>query len=129
MAHSIVYFEIAGKDIDRLEAFYKGVFEWQVRDSGMPGVDYRLIQTGEREGEGVGGGMYKRQAEEGAEPAGQILVYFGVESMDEYVGRIQSLGGRILQPTRAIPTVGYIAVASDPEGNVFALFQGDESAA
>lgn len=124
MTHSIVHFEVTGEDVDKLEQFYKGVFNWKIHDSGMPGMDYRLIHTPDN-GQSIGG-MYKRS--ESGPAFSSFLVYFDVESVDEYSRKIQELGGQVVQPKMTIPNIGYMAVASDPAGNVFAIFQGDAAA-
>ena len=37
--------------------------------------------------------------------------------------KVTKLGGKILMPKQHVPTVGYIALATDPEGNQFGLLQ------
>ena len=37
--------------------------------------------------------------------------------------KVTKLGGKILMPKQQVPTVGYIALATDPEGNQFGLLQ------
>jgi predicted enzyme related to lactoylglutathione lyase len=49
--------------------------------------------------------------------------YITVEDVDEYLGKVTNLGGKILMPKQQVPTVGYIALALDPEGNQFGLLQ------
>lgn len=120
MANQIVHFEVTGADIEKLQKFYTGVFDWDVKDSGMPGMDYRLIHIAGSD-QSIGG-MYQKGAE-GPQLNG-LLAYFGVDSVDDTAAKIQAAGGTILQPKMEIPGVGFMAVASDPDGNVFALFQG-----
>ena len=49
--------------------------------------------------------------------------YITVENIDEYSEKVSSLGGKILMSKQKVPTVGYIALAIDPEGNSFGLLQ------
>jgi predicted enzyme related to lactoylglutathione lyase len=118
---AIVHFEVTGDNLDELQKFYQGVFNWQMRDSGMPGMDYRLISNGGGPEDGIGG-MYARSGDQGLN---QILVYFGVDSVDETLEKIKSGGGSVMQEKMQIPGVGYMAVVTDPAGNMFALFEGE----
>jgi predicted enzyme related to lactoylglutathione lyase len=52
------------------------------------------------------------------------LVYFGAEDADIAVARVGELGGSTLVEPTDIGSVGRIAVASDPQGAVFALYSG-----
>jgi len=65
---------------------------------------------------GVNGGIYQRTSKE------QVPInYIRVESVDDYMDRVTSEGGRILAPKQHIQGVGYIAWVSDPEGNPIGL--------
>ena len=117
MAHQLCHFEIPADDVERAKKFYKELFGWQINEAEG---GYHLIQTGENE---VGGGMMKR-----AVPEQRPTIYFQVESADEYIRRIQQLGGTIIVPKTPVPTMGYFAQAMDTEGNVFAIWQDDPQA-
>lgn len=122
MKRSIMHFELAADDIPKLADFYRGVFEWKIEKA--PGdMEYWMIDTGEGEG-GPNGGMMKKTM-----PSQGILDYFGVESVDEFSKKVTSRGGQVLMAKQAVPTMGWFAVCQDPEGNVFALWQEDASAA
>jgi len=62
------------------------------------------------------------QAGPGAAPA--WLVYFTAADLDAAVARVGELGGQMLLPPTAIQS-GRIAVSQDPQGAVFALFEGE----
>jgi uncharacterized protein len=51
-----------------------------------------------------------------------------VESLDETVERVQSLGGKLLRANRVVPKVAWYAIVEDPDGNVFAAWQADPTA-
>jgi hypothetical protein len=67
---------------------------------------------------GVNGGIMKRQ-----NPEHKPVNYIAVESVDEYVKKIEQLGGRIVVPKMEVPNVGWWALALDPDGNQFAIMQ------
>ncbi len=52
----------------------------------------------------------------------------GVPSVDEFVGKVVSAGGKVEIPKMAIPGVGYQAYCRDTEGNLFGIHQSDPSA-
>jgi predicted enzyme related to lactoylglutathione lyase len=62
--------------------------------------------------------MMKRQ-----NPEHKPVNYIGVESIDEYVKKIEALGGKVIVPKTEIPEIGWFALALDPEGNQFGIFQ------
>jgi predicted enzyme related to lactoylglutathione lyase len=117
MAHTIVHFEVPADDVGRAQKFYGDLFGWTFQDVGN---DYHLIQTG---GE-PGGGMMRRMA-----PEQPITNYIGVENIDEYAKKAQSLGAKPLMPKTAVPSMGWFAQFQDTEGNLFALWQEDAGAA
>jgi predicted enzyme related to lactoylglutathione lyase len=123
MDHTIVHFEIPAQDVDKLKQFYEQVFGWKIIQYPSP-LDYWLIQTvpvdekGAPLRQGVNGGMFRKQ-----EPGIKPINYFAVESINDYLARIQKLGGKVISPKQEVPNVGWIAAAEDPEGNQFALIQ------
>jgi uncharacterized protein len=123
MDHTIVHFEIPADDVEKLRKFYSELFGWKIEK--MPGpMDYWGIATvpvdekGMPVRPGVNGGMMKRQ-----NPDHKPVNYIIVESVDEYVKKIEALGGRIVVPKMEITGIGWWAMALDPEGNQFAILQ------
>ena len=123
MDHTIVHFEIPADDVEKLRKFYSELFGWKIEK--MPGpVEYWGIATvpvNEKDmpqRPGVNGGMMKRQ-----NPEHKPVNYIAVESVDEYVKKIEALGGRVIVPKMEVPGIGWWASALDPEGNQFAILQ------
>jgi len=121
--HTIVHFEIPADDVEKLRKFYSQLFGWKIEK--MPGpVEYWSIQTvpfdekGVPMRPGVNGGMMKKQ-----NPEHKPVNYVLVESVDEYVKKIESLDGKIVVPKMEVPGIGWWALALDPEGNQFAILQ------
>jgi predicted enzyme related to lactoylglutathione lyase len=119
MAGQLVHFEVEAEDPDRAAAFYRKVFGWEFTDSGMPGMDYRLVRTGENQG----GGLYQAEKR-----SGHLTVYFDTDDIDTAIATIRESGGEA-NDKQPIPGVGWFASAKDTEGNEFSLFQTDESIA
>lgn len=125
MDHTIVHFEIPADDIEKMKKFYEELFGWKIIRVTMP-TEYWLVQTvptddkGMPLNPGVNGGMFKRLPEQ---KTMKPVNYITVESIDEYLIKTENLGGKILVPKQQVPTVGWIAVISDPEGNQVGLLQ------
>ena len=126
MDHTVVHFEIPADDVEKLSKFYADLFGWKIIHSPVEGMDYWVIQTvptddkGMPQRPGVNGGMFPKPPEpKGLNPVN----YITVENIDEYLKKVAQLGGSILIPKQQIPTVGYITLVKDPEGNQFGLLQ------
>jgi predicted enzyme related to lactoylglutathione lyase len=119
----IVHFDVPTDDIERARKFYIELFGWKIEKPPGP-MEYYFIETADEKGEkGIAGGMGKRGA-----PEQRITNYIGVPSVDEYMEKVKSLGGKVLQEKMAVPGWGYLAVCMDTEGNTFGLWQEDKEA-
>jgi predicted enzyme related to lactoylglutathione lyase len=121
--HTIIHFEIPADDVEKLRKFYGELFGWKIEK--MPGpMEYWNVETvpvdekGMPLRPGINGGMMKKQ-----NPEHKPVNYIGVESIDEYVKKIEALGGKVIVPKTEIPGIGWFALALDPEGNQFGIFQ------
>jgi len=122
MKHTIVHFEIPADDVGRARAFYSELFGWEF--SAMTGFeDYWTFETGDPE-QDAGGGLMARQA-----PDQGIVQYFQVESVADYVTKVEALGGKVIYPKSPVPGMGWFAQFLDPEGNCSAVWESDRSAA
>ena len=117
MDHTIIHFEIPAADVAKLKTFYEGLFGWKIFKAPMGGTEYWLIHTVPTDEKGmllkpgVNGGLVQKQPQQ--------------EGIKQ-VNYIEKLGGKILMPKQQVPTVGWIAVAADPEGNQFGLLQPEQ---
>ncbi|MEJ2272082.1 MAG: VOC family protein [Candidatus Bathyarchaeota archaeon] len=126
MDHTIVHFEIPAKNAVELGKFYSQLFDWKIIHSPVEGMDYWIIQTvptdenGMPQRPGVNGGLFEKQP--GQERMNAVN-YIAIENIDEHLNKVTDLGGKILVPKQEVPTVGFIAVVIDPDGNQFGLLQ------
>lgn len=120
---TIVHFNIPVKDVNRAKKFYNELFGWKIER--VPGpMEYYNITTYDDKGKtSVGGGMGESQEQDD-----QITNYIDVPSIDEYITKVQQLGGKIIMPKTTIPGFGYLAVCLDSENNKFGLWETDEKA-
>jgi predicted enzyme related to lactoylglutathione lyase len=115
---SIVHFEIPADDVERARAFYTDLFGWKIEE--FPGTGYWSITTAPG---AIGGGMMKRKRAEHP-----VTNYIDVPSVDEYISKVEQLGGKVVLARTAVPNMGWFAVCLDTEGNAFGLWQTDSSA-
>jgi predicted enzyme related to lactoylglutathione lyase len=114
VAHPVVHFEIAGKDLKESAQFYASLFDWEI-DTNAMGGEYGLVQSGDG---GIGGGLM-------TSPMGQpyVTVYVQVDDLPAYLAKVESLGGKaMVQPTE-IPGGGSFAMFQDPSGNMVGLYK------
>lgn len=131
MDRTIIHFEIPANNPEKLSAFYKDLFGWKFEKMSMGEQgDYWMIETragtaqdmeAAQKRAGVNGGMMKKM-DQNQHPVN----YVSVESVDDFAKKIQSLGGKIVVPKTPIPNMGAFALALDPEGNPFGIFEGSE---
>ena len=82
-------------------------------------MEYYLVETETHTGEkGIGGGMSKREKE-----YQKITNFIQIDSIDISIAKVRELGGIIMEPKAAIPTIGYIATCKDTEGNLFGIME------
>ncbi len=126
MDHTIVHFEIPAQSVAKLKKFYEGLFGWKItKAQGPEPMEYWMIETVPVDEKtmmpirpGVNGGMYKKEL-----PRQKQVNYFSVESVDKAVEKVKKTGGKIVQGKQEVMGVGYVAIAKDPEGNVFAMLE------
>ncbi len=118
-----IWYEYLAQDADRAEAFYTEVVGWQIKSSGLPGMDYRILSS--PRGDAVGGLMTLPQ--EAPMPPGW-LCYFGVDDVDTTVSAVQAAGGQLHMPPTTLDGVGRMAMVSDPQGAPFYVMRGTSEA-
>jgi predicted enzyme related to lactoylglutathione lyase len=117
---ALTWNELGTKDVEAAKRFHADLFGWTYEDMDMNGAGtYSIILNGGRSN----GGIRAQTPEEEAIPP-NWLVYFGAADVDESGAKAKDLGANVLVPTMHVPN-GAFTVAADPQGAVFALFQGD----
>lgn len=124
-----IHFEIHATNIDSVVKFYSQVFNWSIKKWDGP-VDYWLVTTGSDDKPGINGAIMKRQTEspKGNEPINGYVCTMNVGSIDETIKKIESNGGTIVLAKQAIPNIGFLAYAKDPDGNIFGIMSEDTNA-
>jgi uncharacterized protein len=115
--------DVMGPDVDQLTAFYGAVFGWDFAGPGeMPGDPPGQYFVAQLRGRDVAG-VASLPPESGG-PGWNT--YIEVESADRTAADIEQAGGRILAPPFDAPPAGRIAVAADPAGAAFAIWEPGE---
>ena len=102
-AAPIVFFDIAGPDMDKLGAFYKGVFGWDVDPSGA-------IRNA-----GAAGTLRK-------DPADKVL-YLGVPDVTAALALVTANGGTVIAPRFEVKGVVVLGLFKDPAGNMMGVVE------
>lgn len=109
--------ELASPDVDASAKFYGDLFGWSTQDmEGMP-QRYVVVQNGGR----ANGGIRELSPDEQTPPS--WLVYLGIDDIDAGLTRVEELGGTKLAGPIDIG-IAKIGVVQDPQGAVFALYDG-----
>ncbi len=120
MAHGdITHVEIPVADKAAATAFYGEVFGWQIDT--MEGFEEYPMW---RSPNGVSGGGLTSPGE----AFGQPLSYVEVDSIDDTLAKVQSLGGSVKVPKMEIDPTSWSAVFEDADGNAIGLFEGSVGA-
>ncbi len=114
-----VWYELCTTNPAAAVEFYRRVVGWKEADSGVSGIDFRILGLGERP---VAGITTLPPEQMPARPA--WFGYIAADDVDAKADEIEAAGGGIHKPPQDIPSVGRFAVVVDPEGAVFMLFKG-----
>lgn len=114
MGAPVVWFEVAGRDLEAMTSFYGGLFGWKL-DTANP-MGYGTVDTG-AEG-GIPGGIFAPG--EGVE---YVTFYVSVDDLAASVKKAEGLGAKVIQPVTALEGGPTVAMIADPEGHHIGLIQ------
>ena len=121
--NKVVHFEIPYNDQGRAQKFYQDVFGWQI--SKFPDMDYHMATTTPSDDK-------MKPTEPGAINGGLLpknpnnehpTIVIDVSSVEEYIKKIESAGGKTVMPVMKIGEFGLYARVSDTEGNIIGIWQ------
>jgi uncharacterized protein len=117
MPGEIVHIEIPADDTGASREFWGGLFGWSFESFPGPS-EYHMTRVSDQTGGAI----------TNMEPGKRGLrVYFDVDDINAGVARVQELGGQAGE-AMPVPSMGWFAVCSDPQGNDFGLWQNDSNA-
>ena len=120
MGRPVVHFEIIGKDVKALTAYYGELFGWELNAENP--MNYAVVDREANltpEGIGIGGGI--AQAPDGY--AGHVTVYVEVPDVEATMAEAERLGGtRTMGPEEVMEGLT-IGLFTDPEGHTVGVIQ------
>jgi predicted enzyme related to lactoylglutathione lyase len=116
------YFDLTVLDVEVARAFFEACLGWRfVPFKPIPG--YYRIQAGSPGEPGIDGGVGAARdfPQSGGKPL--TLLTIPVTDLDAVIAKVESNGGRIVEPKREIPGVGWFATCAEPNGLLFGVVQ------
>lgn len=113
--------ELQSRSPEKASTFYNDLFGWQAEPIEQDGSTVYL--TIRNSAGWMNGGIMPLSEQQGDAPS-FWLTYFTVPSCDRAVERAKESGGGLLAGPME-PGMGRIAVLNDPQGAVFAVFEGE----
>ncbi len=113
---SFCWAELATSDTENAKKVYTGLFDWTVVEHPTPQGVYMIFQSDGNDAAAMHAGLPP-----GVPP--HWLVYFSVANVDESAAKIPSLGGKVVAGPFDVMDLGRMAVAQDPQGASFALWE------
>ncbi len=114
MGSPVVWFEVAGRDLDTMTQFYGTLFGWKVDADNLQ--RYGMVDTGGSGG--IPGGVFA--------PGGDVeyvSFYVEVEDVARSLERAEELGAKVLQPPTPLDSGIPIAMFADPDGQRIGLIE------
>ncbi len=121
MNNRVVHFEIPCNNPEKTIEFFKTVFGWSFQKFGTE--EYWIAITGDDKLPGINGAIMKKR-----DPNQPITNSIDVVNLDKAMEDIEKAGGKIVVPKTPIPTVGWLAYFTDPDGNIHGVYQNDPTA-
>lgn len=113
-----VWYEIMSTDLEKSIAFFEQLFGWEIRDSGMEDMDYRMAFA---DGHGVGGFV---ALDPSLGQPSHWIGYVAVPDVDAAVETAKRAGAVVPVEPMEIEQVGRFGVVLDPQGGAIAPFKG-----
>lgn len=120
--NSVNWFEIYVQDMARARAFYEAVLGIVLEPLKSPDAGDPLEMwsfPGDMERYGANGALCRMSGAPSG--PGGTLVYFATRDCAEVAARVVPAGGRVHRDKMSIGPYGFIALAFDPDGNMFGL--------
>jgi len=113
--------DLASSDVEGAQAFYGSLFGWDFHANVMsPEMTYYMAT---RPGGNVAGLMAQMAQDIASGAPSAWNTYLAVDSADDAAARVAGAGGTLLVPADEVPGSGRMAIALDPAGAPFGLWQ------
>jgi predicted enzyme related to lactoylglutathione lyase len=112
--------DCASTDPEAAAEFYGRLFGWEIVDMGEESGHYRMCRVRGQEVAAIYA-LSEEQRAGGVPP--NWTTYISTDDVDGIAKRIDQAGGALLMPPMDVMTAGRVAIARDPGGAVFGLWQ------
>lgn len=112
------WFEIYVQDMARARRFYEAVLQTALQKLESPGIEMFAFPMG-MDLPGASGALVKMEGV--ASGGNSTVVYFACDDCAVEAGRVAKAGGKVFKEKFGIGEYGFIALATDTEGNLFGL--------
>jgi predicted enzyme related to lactoylglutathione lyase len=109
--------DLGAPDVDAARSFYATVLGWTYTGGEPEYGGYLTCQVNGRDAAGMG-------PQQNPDDPPRWTTYFAADDADALAERITSAGGTLLVPPMDVGPMGRMAIALDPLGNPFGLWQG-----
>jgi predicted enzyme related to lactoylglutathione lyase len=106
-------------DLDAAHAFYTAVLGWTYEESNAEYGNYASCLSGGHRAAGM------MPAMEPDQPS-SWTTYFATADAAASAARVTEAGGTVVVPPMQVASFGTMAIATDPQGNAFGLWQADQ---
>ncbi|MCJ7622493.1 MAG: VOC family protein [Anaerolineaceae bacterium] len=114
----VVFWELASHDAEKSAAFFKKVFDWEIKLDENSGIYF--IPAGEDSSKFDGGGIFTLRKSR----LPFVSIYIQVEDIEKKVEQIKEAGGLIIEPPQSfVPGGTEICLFTEPSGVTFAMLQ------
>jgi len=114
----VSWFELPVNDLDRAKAFYEKIFEIEMTISEIGPLKMAWFPSLEG-APGAAGTLIKANSYVPSKEG--TMIYFSVDDIDLVLKKVESEGGKILNPKMSIGEYGFVGHFQDCEGNRVAL--------
>ena len=108
--------DLGAEDIDRARTFYAGLFGWDIPPGPPEAGGYSLCMLRGRPAAGMGPKM-------NPEMPSTWTTYLAAENADDVAAKVKAAGGQVLMEPMDVMDVGRMAIAADPAGAAFGVWQ------
>jgi predicted enzyme related to lactoylglutathione lyase len=111
--------DLATTDVDSAKTFYESIFGWEIQEPQSEEVPYWMALKNGLPAAGIG------PAPEG-QPYSAWTSYLAVDDADATAATIREAGGQMITEPMDVLDAGRLAIAADPTGAVFGIWQSGE---
>ncbi|MCS7481184.1 VOC family protein [Umezawaea endophytica] len=108
-----------GADVDKAKEFYSGLFGWEVEQLEPAEMGYWSAKLGGRKVVGLG-------VQQDTSQPPSWTTYLATDDVDATAAKVRTAGGQVLVEPSDVLGQGRMAIALDPAGAVFGLWQSGE---